>query len=39
LAYAAGRAVGRREHGERALIKAAAAASKALRDAEPFWRV
>ena len=39
LAYAAGRAVGRREHGERALIKAAAFASKSLRDAEPFWRV
>lgn len=38
LAFAAGRAVGRREHGERALIKTAAAASKALRDAEPFWR-
>ena len=37
-AFAAGRAVGRREHGERALIKAAAAASEGLREAKPFWR-
>jgi inorganic triphosphatase YgiF len=37
-AFAAGRAVGRREHGERALIKAAAAAAEGLRDAKPFWR-
>jgi CHAD domain-containing protein len=38
MAFAAGRAIGRREHGERALVKAAAAAARAVRDAKPFWR-
>jgi triphosphatase len=38
MAFAAGRAVGRREHGERALVKVAATASRELRDAKPFWR-